>query len=202
MTEESKNEETLRIEISHFASSPRKDNKSKKETKEENLAEKTMKISIERKNNKKSIINVNVNENELSGKESSDNIQIKIEKNNSLSKKEKKELNSSPIRENPSNKTSKKKVINTGASLVSSREIIDLNPAGSSLERKDARGSPIKKGLKNYKVSFIDTLTKNKKNIVDYIDVESYKQYNVDMSQDGQSKNSSTKCCGSGCNIL
>jgi hypothetical protein len=201
MTEESKNEETLRIEISHFASSPKKENKSKKEIKDENLAEKTMKISIERKNNKKSVINVNLNENELSGKESSDNIQIKIKKNNSPNKKDKKDANSSTSRDNQSSKSHKKKVINAGAPLVNSKEIFDLNPAGSS-ERIDAFGNPIKKGFKNYKVSFIDMISINKKSIVNIVDVESYKKYNVDMSQDSHLRNPSDKCCGNGCNIL
>ena len=196
MTDESKNEETLHIVISHFASSPKKESKYRKETKDESLTDKAMKISIERKSMMKSVINVNLNENESSGRETTENIQIKIEKNNLSNKKERKEL-VSPGRENYS-KNPKKKV---SSNTVSTVEVNNFKSVpGASGDRRDASGKTIKKGVKGYKVSFIDILTKNKTDLVHVIDVESFKAYNVDMSQDSDGR--SGNCCGNGCNII
>jgi hypothetical protein len=185
MDEENKNSETLRIEISHFTPSikgKRESSKAKERnsellnTKDENFStDNTMKISIERKTNKKSIINVNVNE------QSSDQekIQIKIEKNR---------------------KDNNNTISSTDMSPVKKREKIsgknmDSGPP-QNLERKDVYGNLVKKGKgKKQRVTFLDINQRNntnlqnfdkknkmKLNFIDYVQVASYKAYNVDMS--------------------
>ena len=205
MTEESKSEETLRIEISHFASPNKQSIKrnSRADLKEENLNDNSMKISIERKSSKKSI-NINVNEmptSERSG--NTEGIQIKIEKRDS--KKDLKEGMGSPSkskRESVSrspNKSPKKKRQEENSINVEPLP----NANSTSTTRVDAYGNQIKKGSnKKQKVTFIDTIPRNKQNLIKYIDVECYKAYNVDVSQGTiMSKIKGNNCCGNGCSI-
>lgn len=204
MTEESKSEETLRIEISHFASPNKQTNKrnSRADVKEENLNDNSMKISIERKSSKKSI-NINVNEmptSERSG--NTEGIQIKIEKRDS--KKDVKEsMGGSPSkskRESVSrspNKSPKKKRQDEPTLNI------DPLPNANSTTRVDAFGNQIKKGPnKKQKVTFLDTIPRNKQNLIKYVDVECFKAYNVDVSQGTiMNKIKGNNCCGNGCSI-
>lgn len=195
MTEESKNEETLRIEISHFASPTNKprERPSKKDFKDLNLEDNSMKISIERKSSKKSgSINVNVNEvpTELGG--SSDNIQIKIEKN------KRKESGTVSVAGSPNPRRRK-----TVADDNSSSQGFNLEPLPTAkTERCDALGNVIRKGRgKKQRVTFQDILSK-KNDLIKYVNIQSYKAYNVDISQMHYGGHEKTKsCCGGLCSI-
>ena len=48
-------------------------------------------------------------------------------------------------------------------------------------ERKDRRGKPIKKGLKQHRITFKDEVIPGE-SLAQVVLVESYKQFNVDMS--------------------
>lgn len=65
--------------------------------------------------------------------------------------------------------------------------------------RKDAHGNEITKGKKTHRISFCDTIqAKDKrKNIVNIIDVVSFKKYNVDVS-----RNSNAICVNCDCKII
>lgn len=52
----------------------------------------------------------------------------------------------------------------------------------STIKRIDAYGNIIARGKKKHKLSFRDTLGGNRE-LVDYIDIESFKCYNVDVSE-------------------
>ncbi len=203
MTEESKSEDTLRIEISHFASSPTKqprERNSKQDLKEENLNDNSMKISIERKSSKKSI-NINVNElptSERTG--SSDGFQIKIEKSNT--KKELKDTASSPIK-SPSKSPIKSPTKSQKKRRNEEPNNIDPLPVAGSNERYDAYGNVIRKGnSKRYRVTFIDSVPKNKQNLIKIVDVECFKPFNVDVSQNTGTTHVKAKgCCSNGCII-
>ena len=59
--------------------------------------------------------------------------------------------------------------------------------------RKDARGYPIRKGNKKYKVTFKDLISKE--NLVNYIDIEDYKKYNMtNNSHISDIDNDNTSC--------
>ena len=203
MIEESKSEDTLRIEISHFASSPSKQprERSKLDLKEENLNDNSMKISIERKSSKKSI---NINVNELPSTErtgTSDGFQIKIEKSNI--KKELKDTASSTMKspsKSPIKSPSKSPKKRRNEDPIN----IDPLPNAGSNERCDAYGNVIKKGnSKKYRVTFIDSVPKNKQSLIKIVDVECFKQFNVDVSQNAVTTHVKAKgCCGNGCIIF
>jgi hypothetical protein len=190
MTEESKNEETLRIEISHFASPLSKPSQrlSKKDNREDVSGDSSMKISIERKSNKKSIINVNVNDSPTD-RGSSDNIQIKIGKNKR--KESGASLTSSP----------RKKRIEEEINSVQVPLNIDAMPTAKT-ERCDALGNVIKKGKdKKQRITFQDQLSK-KNDLIKFVDIESFKAYNVDVSQTNFGGHIKPKsCCGNLCVI-
>ena len=62
--------------------------------------------------------------------------------------------------------------------------------------RKDARGYQIVKGNKKYKVTFKDLISKE--NLVNYIEIEDYKKYNITInSHISDTDNDDTSCtCG------
>ena len=70
----------------------------------------------------------------------------------------------------------------------------DISSQGiPNLERLDQRGVPIIKRGKKHKITFAD---KNKKVLVERIDVESFKKYNVPNTFDDRNeKDKSTSCC-------
>lgn len=56
--------------------------------------------------------------------------------------------------------------------------------------RKDYKGTVIQKGNKSHKVSFIDQVGRN--NLIDEVEVESYKQFNFDLNN--MNENCACKC--------
>lgn len=195
MTEESKQEETLHIEISQFSNSPRRSKEAKRSSKEkenEISPDNTMKIMIETKNKKKSVISLNVNDIPSSSSDrEGDNYQIKIEK--------RKNGKSSSTRGSKYSSQDQKKMLSD-------------NNSNQEMERRDIFGNLIQKGKhKKHKISFIDLIKdmdqipteyKNK-NFIDIVHIESFKNFNVDMSQPMSSSNGKTDtCCGKICLIF
>jgi hypothetical protein len=208
MTEEEKRcSETFRIEISHFMpNSPEskfntyntcstEDLLSKRES--EFNSNNTMKISIERKNqsnnaNVTTIVNLN-NEEALIGEK----IQIKIE--NSKKGKKGGKLSEKLLNNNNSTNTASKSmsIPLSNKSPIKSFKKLDN-------DRLDVNGNTIKKGNnKNYKVTFIDqvpsdSIIRKKGNLINYVNVESYKCFNVDVSN---MRKSGFKKCLAKCTI-
>jgi hypothetical protein len=152
-----------------------------------------MKISIERKSSKKSgFINVNLNEVPTERGGSNDNIQIKIEKN------KRKDSGNMSLAASPNPKRRK-----TGAedNLSSQRLNLEALPTAKT-ERCDALGNVIRKGPgKKHRITFKDFLSK-KNDLIKFVNIESYKAYNVDVSQMNFGGPVKTKsCCGGICSI-
>ena len=71
----------------------------------------------------------------------------------------------------------------------------NINNSPISNKRKDARGYPIAKGNKKYKVTFKDLVSKE--NLVHYIEIEDYKKYNISNNSqvsDVDNDNASCSC--------
>jgi hypothetical protein len=211
MIDELQKTDTLCIEISHFTpNSPNtklyhastRDNLSERDELNSNM----MKISIERNNRKANLTTiVNVNSEECligekgGGKEK---IQIKIENSNqgngSGNKKSKNPKNLKPA-ERAGHHISKSQTLRIATS-ESKKLQDDLNSY-----RKDVYGNRIKKGnSKKCKVTFIDqvppeSIIRKKGNLVNFVNIESYKIFNVDMSS--QSHRSGCKKCMAKCII-
>ena len=58
--------------------------------------------------------------------------------------------------------------------------------------RKDAKGNPIVKGNKNYKVTFKDLISKEK--LVQYVEIEDHKKYNFANSHMSEPENDNVSC--------
>ncbi len=206
MSEESKNGETLRIEISHFANNSNR-TKASETNKEDINSNNLMKISIERKknNNKASNYSYNVNLDKEGLNENGEKIKIKIEN------KHKKERKSEGNRLKSSNKTSE----NINHSLENhesiNKELIrSINngtkavPAAvTTATRADVYGNIIKKGSKRHKVTFKDNIGHKKQNsFVKIVNVESYKSYNTDVSINVSTSRNGECSCLKKCMII
>jgi hypothetical protein len=86
-----------------------------------------------------------------------------------------------------------------GASKDLMNKEMIIIPAQSNIQeeaerqRRDSRGIPIVKGLKKHKVVFADRM-QNKKSLIEKVEIESYKKYNMDNTFQDEPK-TSTGCC-------
>jgi len=182
MTDELTREETLQIKISRFGTTETKEKVSTIDTNKENIFEEnTVKISIERKS--KIINSSDYN------KEEGDKWEFSMEKKNKIS--------------NP--KSEVVELINAD----NDKGLKNISTVTNILKmRKDFYGNPILKGQnkKLQKVTFVDYLKKEssslsrckKMDFVEIVDIESYKNYNEDISLKKKPKKIYQKkeCCG------
>ncbi len=206
MTEETKQEDSVNIQISRFGnltshSETQSPSKSpRKKDKEIVQYDNSMKISVERKL-KKSIINLNLNDSQAECFEKNNKIEIKIEQ------KKKKVTNIDLNKDGLSKKG------------VSSPNISPPVSVTSRITRKDIYGNAVIRGpSKRQRVSFVDTLKRKfsndasnknllssikKRDFIDFVNVESYKQYNTDVSSSFEVKPKPVpnNCCSNKCLI-
>lgn len=67
---------------------------------------------------------------------------------------------------------------NSNSYLSKVRRVSDISQIKDNKIRRDAKGNVIVKGRKKHRISFKDILNKNA-NLVDVVDIESYKEYNA-----------------------
>lgn len=188
MTEEGKLEETPQMEVSHFSTDVKRRKESRRSVKEkEEIVTETMQILIEKKTNKKSIVNLYLNENSNSQLNGNTDESLKQKSGSEVSKKFMNNL---------------KKTL-TDSSAIHIEDIMKR-------ERHDFYGNLIKRGPgKKQKITFVDNIKKRNsvpenfqnREFINIIDVESYKTYNIDISQNLGHMERTTNCCGSSCLI-
>lgn len=132
----------------------------------------------------------NVITNQYSGKQNAppSNINVVIS-NSKIGKSSNVNINNNILVINKFNKEEEKK----SNAEKSENHVYDIEDLNSPKGRIDRKGNEILKNRKNHKVTFIDKVTK--KRLVEIVDIESFKQYNIteEISDDkGKSRNS---CC-------
>ena len=80
----------------------------------------------------------------------------------------------------------------TVSNLEKIEEVITPNNNSESI-RRDAKGYPIKKGNKQYKVTFKDMVSKQ--NLVDFINIEEFKKYNLSYNSTNSYNDSDNASC-------